>query len=811
MATVYLARDLKHDRLVALKVLHPELAASLGSERFLREIRLTARLDHPHILPLLDSGAANGFLYYVMPYVEGESLRDRLRRETQLPIEDCVRITSEIADALDYAHGHGVIHRDIKPENILLASGHARVADFGIARAIEAAGGDQLTGTGIAIGTPTYMSPEQATGEGRLDGRSDIYAVGCVLYEMLVGEPPFTGPTPQAVIAKRFHQPVTRVSLLRDGVPAHVEEALTRALARIPADRFSTAAHLNRALAPPRDTAPSPDHTRRESPRIRSVVRGRWLIAAVLLFVAIGGAVWAVSRGWSRLREVKVSAITEPDPRRIAVLYFDDLSRTRDLGYLADGLTEALIDELSGVRPLEVISRNGVLPYRNDSIPPDSIARVLNVGTLVAGSVEEAGGRLRTTVRLVDGASGADFRRASFGTPTKNPLAALDTITQEIARFLRARLGEEVRLRRQHLTTSDPDAWALVQRSELHRKRADSSAALGDTARASREISVADSLLVRSEALDPRWAEPVILRAAIAYRQSRLRGPDPEFARPWIEKGLGHVTRAIARDPRSADALELRGTLLYWKWLLSLERNPLAAKRLLASAQEDLEAATQINPMQAGAWSALSHLYYQTSGATAAKLAALRAYEADAYLSAADQILWRLFTSSYDLQQFAEADRWCQEGQRRFPANSGFVECQLWMLITTGKAPDVGKAWDLVGRAEHLVPAGKWPFEQRKMHIFTAAVLARAGHSDSARQVLSRARTDSTTDPTRELPYYEALAYAFLGDRTAGLASLSNYVAKEPDKRRAEIAADTAWFLRSLRQDPRFEQLFGRR
>ena len=225
MATVYLAHDLKHDRRVALKVLHPELAATLGPERFLREIRTTARLDHPHILPVHDSGETHGQLWYTMPYVEGESLRDRLRREVQLPVEEAVRLTREVADALDYAHRHGLVHRDVKPENILLSDGHARVADFGVARALDAAGGSQLTETGMSVGTPAYMSPEQASA-GQMDGRSDIYALGCVLYEMLAGEPPFTGLTPQAILAKRVLEPVPHVRTLREGVPEPLEQAI---------------------------------------------------------------------------------------------------------------------------------------------------------------------------------------------------------------------------------------------------------------------------------------------------------------------------------------------------------------------------------------------------------------------------------------------------------------------------------------------------------------------------------------------------------------------------------------------------------
>ena len=248
MATVYLARDLRHDRPVALKVLRPELAASLGPERFLQEIRIAARLQHPHILPVHDSGETAGRLWYTMPYVEGESLRQRIVREGQLPLDQAVRVAIQVLSALGYAHGHGVIHRDIKPENILLEGDEAVVADFGVARAITAAGEDRLTETGLALGTPAYMSPEQATGSRELDGRSDVYALGCVLYEMLAGGPPFTGPTPQAVIARRFIGPAPRLRSVRPRVPGRVESAVSKALSILPADRFTTAAEFAAAL-----------------------------------------------------------------------------------------------------------------------------------------------------------------------------------------------------------------------------------------------------------------------------------------------------------------------------------------------------------------------------------------------------------------------------------------------------------------------------------------------------------------------------------------------------------------------------------
>jgi eukaryotic-like serine/threonine-protein kinase len=283
MATVWLARDLRHERKVALKVLRPELATSLGPERFLREIQIAAGLTHPHILPVFDSGAAGGFLYYVMPYVEGESLRARLRREVQLPLEPALRVVSQVADALEYAHERGIIHRDIRPENILLMeNGEPMVADFGLALAITAAGGERLTESGLAVGTPAYMSPEQAAGDHHCDGRTDIYSLGCVLYELLAGEPPFTGPTAQAIIAKRFGARPPSIRVVRESVPPAVEHAIERALAKAPADRFTTAGEFARALHEP------PTAMRRRS----AAAIAPWVLVIGLALAAGGFLLW---------------------------------------------------------------------------------------------------------------------------------------------------------------------------------------------------------------------------------------------------------------------------------------------------------------------------------------------------------------------------------------------------------------------------------------------------------------------------------------------------------------------------------------
>ena len=297
MATVYLAQDIRHDRRVALKVLRPELAAVIGAERFLAEIKLTANLQHPHILPLFDSGEADSYLFYVMPFVEGETLRDRLNREKQLPVADAVRIGCEVAAALDYAHRHGVVHRDIKPENILLHDGQALVADFGIALAASKAGGSRMTETGMSLGTPHYMSPEQAMGEREITARSDVYALGAVLYEMLSGDPPFTGSTAQAIVARVVTETPRPLVAQRHTIPRHVEAAALTALEKLPADRFATAAEFADALRNKGYTATTAVPALAAAP---SAARRR-LVPTTLAALAVAGvATLAALWGWLR-------------------------------------------------------------------------------------------------------------------------------------------------------------------------------------------------------------------------------------------------------------------------------------------------------------------------------------------------------------------------------------------------------------------------------------------------------------------------------------------------------------------------------
>jgi serine/threonine protein kinase/Flp pilus assembly protein TadD len=419
MATVYLAQDVKHRRQVALKVLHPELAHAMGTDRFLREVETGARLVHPHVLPVFDSGEVDGLLWYTMPYIDGESLRDRLRRERQLPLDDAIRIATEVADALSYAHGHGVVHRDIKPENILLSGSHALVADFGIAKAVALAGGERLTQTGSALGTPAYMSPEQAAGDAELDGRSDIYSLGCVLYEMLAGEPPFTGPTVRALMVKHFTDPVPSVSRLRPGVPERVERATTQALAKEPVDRFASASEFARALVE------APSGARSSRPVAQPAA-------------AIG--------------------------RSIAVLPFADMSAQHDQEYFTDGIAEEIINALTKVQALRVVSRSSAFAFKGKNQDIRQVGEQLNVSTVLEGSLRKAGNRLRITAQLINVADGYHLWSERYDRELEDVFAVQDEIAENIVRSLRVVLSEDEKRAIEQPRTDDVQAYEYYLR-----------------------------------------------------------------------------------------------------------------------------------------------------------------------------------------------------------------------------------------------------------------------------------------------------------------------------------------------------------
>lgn len=800
MAVVFLARDLRHERFVALKTLRPEIAVAVGRDRFLREIKLAARLQHPNILSVYDSGDAEGTLYYVMPFVEGESLRDRLEREPQLPLEDALQIAREVADALAYAHGHDVVHRDIKPENIMLSGGHAIVADFGIARALNAAGGDKLTETGLAIGTPAYMPPEQSAGTGQVDRRSDIYSLACVLYETLAGQPPFTGPTAQAIMARHSLDAVPRLRIVRETIPDAIEQVIERALAKVPADRYQTATQFADALA-----AASSGRISRIAPQPR---RRRWFrpaAAAAALAVVAAGA-WLLFGRPETARPLPGGL----DSKRIAVLYFTDLSRDTSLAHVAAGLTEGLISELSKVRGLEVVSSNGVAPYRGTEVARDSIARALRAGTLVDGSVEQlSGDRVRTEVRLVDGTSGAEVgRRVSFTMPAQQLLKVRDSVIQEAARLLRARVGDEVQLRALQSQTGNPQAWALVQRGTAVRREGERALAAGDAVAAQTAARRADSLLVEGQRADPAWAEVALGRGQAALLAARSTTDKRERA-ARLRDGLSHADSALTLSPDHAAALGLRGTLRYQLWRLNLDADPVRQAELLKSAQADLDAAVSRDPQLASAHAVLSQIYYfpPHENLVSALLEARAAYEADAYLRDAENILDRLFWASHDLADFPKAVHWCDEGGRRFPQNYRFVDCQLWLLLTPGAEANISRAWSLAARSDSLTPPPERPLRTRWREFLVAGVIGRAGLRDSAEHVFARARTsDPAVDPDHELMGVEAIARAQMGDDDGAIALLKRYVAMNPTHS-FQRGGTLHWWWRGLERHPQFREV----
>jgi eukaryotic-like serine/threonine-protein kinase len=832
MATVYLASDIRHDRKVAIKVLRPELAASIGADRFLREIKVAAKLQHPNILPLYDSGEASDFLYYVMPFVEGESLRALMEREQQLSLPDSIQLTCDIADALHYAHTNKVVHRDIKPENILLRDGRPLVADFGIARAVSAAG-EKLTETGMAVGTPHYMSPEQGLASEHIDGRTDQYSLGCMLYEMLVGQPPFHGPNAMAILARHSLEAVPSLQVVRNSIPDEVEDAIMRALEKTPADRFPTIRDFADALAEVdlgsaarrtssrsvRARRSAPQGVRRTTGSVRAEpkalparvlelagARGKvfWSIVTLAVLAALGLSAWAV---WLRPGTAS-GAASGFSPNRIAVLYFDSRGGQDSIGYLADGLTEALIHELSEVKPLQVISRGGVAPYRNAAVAPDSIGRALKVGTLVQGSVAGFGNKLRVSVSLANAATGEEIGSKTLERPREEIFALQDDVAREVALFLRQRLGEEINLQEIRTGTRNPKAWEMVQQAGKLSKDVDPLLIAGDTAAAARRLDAADTLLAGVEQLDPRWVTPPIERGWLAYRQTDLAdGFDKPLYSKWTTRGLEDANRALKIKPDDPDALELRGILEYLRWILNLEPDQGRAKQLLDAAEQDLRAAVAAKPTAARAWTYLSHLLSGRGQLAESKLAAVRSYEADPYLSSARQTLYSLFMASYYLEDQVEAAHWCDEGSQRFPDYYRFAECRLWLMSMKGQTPDIAKAWQVLAEFVKLTPANLRAYYSLYGRMLVGMALVQAGLPDSARSVVSRSRGDATVDAGRDLAYYEALVRAQLGDRDEAFRLLSTYVAANPQQR-ANIAKDEG--LKDLRSDPRFVTLFGK-
>jgi serine/threonine protein kinase/Flp pilus assembly protein TadD len=505
MATVYLAQDLKHRRPVAVKVLHPHLAANIGSDRFLREIEIAAALNHPHILPLMDSGSADGLLYYVMPFVEGDSLRDRLARDGRLPIAEAVELTRKVAGALAYAHARGVVHRDVKPENVMLHEGEAVVTDFGIAKALSVEGIEHLTQTGTSVGTPAYMSPEQASGDQELDGRSDIYSLGCMLYEMLTGEPPFTGPTVQAVIVRRFTETPRPVRALRPEVPEEVERALTRALARTPGERFASAAQFAQALAAAAMTRTPPE-----------------------------GAPTVVTA-------------SHRSTRSIAVLPFADMSPAKDQDYFCEGIAEEIINALAKIDALQVASRSSAFAFKGKNQDIRKVGEELNVATVMEGSVRKAGNRLRVTAQLIKVADGYHLWSERYDRDLEDVFAVQDEIAESVVRALRVVLTEDEKraIERPHTDNVEAYEFYLRGRQFFYQFR-------------EKGLQFARRMFTRAIEIDPTYARAY---AGIADCSSELyKYWDASAAN--LEQAESASRKALELAPSLAEAHAARGFAL---------------------------------------------------------------------------------------------------------------------------------------------------------------------------------------------------------------------------------------------------------
>ena len=728
MATVYLAQDLRHDRAVALKVLKPELAHALGPERFLREIQVTAQLDHPHILPLLDSGDAGGFLYYVMPYVQGETLRTRLMREKQLPLDDALQIAAEVADALNYAHGQGIVHRDIKPENLLLAGRHVRVADFGIARAVTAAGGDSLTATGVAIGTPAYMSPEQAGGSKDVDGRSDLYSLGCVLYEMLAGHPPFTGGTAHEILARHSMDAVPSLAAARPTVPEGLERAIATALAKVPADRFSTAAQFADALA--RRGSSATVGAARSSRRV-----ARLAVIAVAGMVTVGGAI----------------LMLRPSPKApgyartaIAVLPFQNLSAQGPHAYFAGGLHDELLTQLSKVAALKVISRTSVMGYQSTKTPLRQIASELGVGSVVEGSVQIEGSRLRVNVQLIDAATDAPVWAERYDRTLDDAFAIQSDVAQRIVAAVGAALSDAEQQRLAAVPTANAEAYRLYLQGREYLIR---------PGFLRRNEEIAQQLFETALARDPGFA---LAHAALSEVHGRMFWfrYDPSPARAARQRAEAEAALRLA--PELPQAHVAMGLAHFW------------GRRDYRRALEEFRVALKGLPNDARVWQLIGTVHRRLGNWDEV----LAAFEKATQLNPRDaQLFFGFGGYTYQLMhRYADAVRAYNRALTLVPDLYDAALAKGWTYVRwEGQLDTLRAALSQVPTAAELGPRGT----RAALYV---QLLHWERNADSLLQVLTMARAPVFEGQDFLLPssLYAAWAHRLHGDRPAARAAFDS-------------------------------------
>lgn len=547
----------------------------------------------------------------------------------------------------------------------------------------------------------------------------------------------------------------------------------------------------------------------------RGVQKPRLGESLLLLLIAVVGAAsttYVVQQHVDEGTSVLDRLDPTEDPRRVAVLYFDAVGGQGATEPLASGLTEALIDELTRVSALEVVSRNGVAPLRGrESFPSDSVAEALQVGTFVRGRVAESDSIIRVRVEVVRALSDRTVGSSTFERPRSELFELQDQMAEQVAVFLRETIGSEVELVAEERRTESVEAWLRVQEAAELETEAERLNAMGDGAGALRRVERADSLLAVAERLAPDWSTPVTRRGWLDYERARWGGFDRGAISEDLAKAVEHANAALELNPRDADALELRATVQYWRYLVNLTSEPGEAERLLEQAEADFHAATAANPSQASAYSSLSHLLMNQGRPAQAKLAAEKSYEEDPWLLSANLTLLRLFQASLDLQDAQEARKWCQAGTARFPDDYRFHECQVWLYSLPGQDPavvagDLDEMWAKCERVVELSPPAREQYNDSRCQMLAALALVRAGLADSARSVMRRARVGSDVDPVRDLAWLEAVGLTWLGDYEEAVDRLAVYLAANPGQADS-FAEDESWWLEDLRSHPRFQRL----